>query len=154
MQDKRLDLSQRIRRLEARFQKAKEFDSYVFIEVPQPNLELGEYRDWLIEEVETKWMKEFNSNEHYFPSWHWNEEGGINGKFGEDHIIHCKFYHYDGTEGIMADDLRSKRGLLIRDHYSPFDVAKVHIIADNLCKFLTQEGIVYERINIKRDQST
>jgi len=72
-----LNINQKIKRLEEKFQENKELDSFVFIEIPQPDLELRDYKFWLIEEVETKWMKEFNSNEHYRPKWKWNEEEEI-----------------------------------------------------------------------------
>ncbi len=139
--------------LMAQFEKVKDLDSMAFVEIPQKQIvEPFEYQRWLIEEVEMKWMKEFNQgNEWYYPRFDFNRESGIKGYFGGVYITHSKLYRHDGTEPAFSeDDYRAKRGFLIRDHYSENDVVKVQLITDNLTEFLRQKGIEYSRRNFKR----
>ena len=108
------------------FEKVKDLDSRTFVEIPQKQIvKPSDYRRWLVEEIEYKWMTEFNSkNTHYRPCFRFNEESGIGGYFGEEYISHSKLYRYDGTHyGISEDDFRAKRGILIRDHYSELKAA-------------------------------
>ena len=48
------------------FERVKDLDSMVFVEIPQKQIvESWQYRIWLVEEVEMKWMKESNQgNKH------------------------------------------------------------------------------------------
>lgn len=135
------------------FEKVKDLDSMTFVEIPQGEIvEPWQYRQWLVEEIEMKWMKEFNQgNEHYYPRATFNEESGIGGYFGGVYIGHSKLYRYDGTEYAFSEnDFRAKRGLLIRDHYSEHDVVKVQQITDNLAEFLKQECIEHLRKDFRR----
>lgn len=136
------------------FEKVKDLDSKVFIEIPQKKItNINEYKWWL-SEFQEKWISEYNNkNERYHPSRSfWNdEEGGISGYFGEEYISHCKFYRYDGTLTAWSkDDFRAKRGFLIRDHYTKHDVVKVQHISNNLEDFLKKEKIKYKRTNFKK----
>ncbi len=134
------------------FEKFKDLDSRAFVEIPQkPIVEHRQYRQWLVEEVEMKWMKEFNQrNENYYSYANFNQESGIGGYFGGVSIGHCKLYRYDGTGyALSEDDYRAKRGFLIRNHYSRLDVVEVQLITDNLVEFLRQEGIEHNRRNFK-----
>ncbi len=134
-----------MQQMRERFEQLKEFDSMVFVEIPQRQLvEPHHYRNWLVDEVETKWRREYNQgNKHFNPDFEFNKEWGIQGYFSEVFINHCKFYRYDGTlPQYSVTDFRAKRGFLIRDHYSKSDVVKVHLITDNLVAFLEQESIV------------
>ena len=135
------------------FEKLKDLDSRVFFEIPQKTIkEAPHYRFWFLQ-TEKKWMTEFNNrNSDHFVRDFWNDtRGGIQGYFGDDYISHCKLYRFDATkQGWSDDDFRAKRGLLIQDHYSSYDVVKVHIIADNLEAFLKQEKIAYKRTNLKK----
>jgi len=135
------------------FEKVKDLDSISFVEIPGREIvKPWQYRLWLVEKVEMKWMTEFNrGNKYYYSRGSFNEESGIGGYFGGVHISHSKLYRYDGTEHKFSeDDYRAKRGLLIRDHYSEYDVVKVQQITDNLVEFLKQEGIEHKRTDFKR----
>lgn len=131
----------------------KKFDSKVFIEIPQVEIiDSSKYRSWMLKK-EMQWMTEFNYRNKNYSLWQfWNkEEGGMHGYFGEKEINNCKLYRFDGTLVSMGEnDFRSKRGYLIRDHYSEEDVRKVHFISDNLVNFLEKEKIDFERINLRR----
>jgi len=100
-------------------------------------------------------MRKHNGNKDYYPHIFWNEkEGGICGTF-DGIYFSSKFYRYDGTfESYLKEDWRSKRGLLIRDHYSPTAIWKVHLITDNLCDYLDLEKIQYQRIDFDRETRT
>jgi hypothetical protein len=143
---------EQFKQLMNQFESMKELDSRVFVEIPQPEIESpSDYQDWLIN-LETKWMKEFNSkNQYYDTDRVFNEEYGISGYFGDIYMGHCKLYRFDGRIiGLSEDDYRAKRGVLIRDHYEKFDVVKVQLITNNLIEFLEQEGIKYNKTNFKR----
>ncbi len=133
--------------------KMAQLDSKNFVEIPQREIvEPAEYRLWLVEKVERKWMQEFNSrNKFYHHEAGFNTECAIVGYFGNSYLD-SKFYRYDGTIEAVSDcyDYRTKRGFLIRDHYSEEDVAKVQLITDNLIEFLEQERIEYTRRNFWR----
>ena len=80
-----------------------------------------------------------------------NDESGVSGWFGERFYPHCKLFRYDGTmESMGPDDYRAKRGLLIRDHYGPSEVVKVHYISGNLERFLIHDKIEHKRQNLIR----
>lgn len=97
-------------------------------------------------------MGEFNGNKHYNSHMIFGDEAGIHGYFGIYYFPKCKLYRYDGAlQPMWENDVRAKRGFLIRDHYTEMDVAKVHIIADNLCEFLTQEGIEHKKISFDKN---
>lgn len=137
------------------FERLKDFDSMVFIEIPQPQIQNPrDYRTFLVEKIEWKWMEEFNKNRYYSSQIVWNDnEGGVGGYFGSEYFPSCKLYRYDGTlEPFGENDFRAKRGFLIRDHYSNTAVVKVHKIADNLLEFLRQKQINYQRINFDKDK--
>ena len=129
------------------FKKIKNLDSSVFVEIPKTDLtELHEYRSFL-NDLEMKWMIEFNGNECHRIHKGWGHESGIGGQFGENHFIHCKLYRFDGTHQTYGENDWRAKGLWLRDHYnSKHDVVKVHMIADNLCEFLTQEEIEHNKI--------
>jgi hypothetical protein len=137
--------------LEGMFDQVKELDSMAFVEIPQPQIaDTRDYRNWLVEDVEVPWIVDFNGNEHWYPRHDWNTEGGVGGRFGRYYFIKCKMYKYDGTNPAFVEgDWRSKRGLLIRDHYSPIDVVKVKLITDNLVDFLRQRKISFARLNFE-----
>src|SRR3989338_9183343 len=110
------------------FERVKDLDSRTFVEIPQKQIiEPWRYRQWLVEDVEMRWMRTFNpKNKHYYSPAEFNQENGIGGYFGGVYLTHSKFYRYDGTEQAYSDDdFRAKRGFLIRDHYSEIDVVKV-----------------------------
>ena len=138
------------RRLTEKFKQSSNLDSAVLFEIPQPNLDVNSYRNWLIEKVEMPWMIDFNGNKDYCPHWHWNEEGGIIGKIGGDYLG-CKLYRFDGTiPEVVSGDFRAKRGLWFRDHYSEKDVAKIQLIADNFLAYLIARGLEFTRFNFDR----
>ncbi|MEK6926544.1 MAG: hypothetical protein AABW50_04670 [Nanoarchaeota archaeon] len=138
---------------QARFEEIKNLDSMVFIKIPKRKLSTEYYRFWLVNEVEIKWMTGFNGNQDYMSHAQlffdedekprgWNEEDGICEKIGGEYIGHCKFYRHDGNfPSIHPQDWRKQRGVLIRDHYSEFDVVKVDLIATNLEQFLKEKKI-------------
>ena len=135
-------------------QQLVNFDSMVLIEIPQREItDPVNYRTWMYN-LEIQWMEEFNKNQFYRTNGAWNdEEGGIGGQFGEHYFSSCKFYRYDGTRRLFhSDDWRTKRGLLVRDHYSARNTAKVYIIADNMCEFLSQEHVQHTRRNFDREK--
>jgi hypothetical protein len=144
-------LEQRMR-LEEKFQDSATLDSMVFVEIPRTDLDVLDYKHWLVETLETEWMRDFNQNKEYLPIHFWNEEeGGIYGNFDGVFVAKCKLYRYNGTvDAVTCEDYRGKRGYLIRDHYSETNVAKVQIIADNLCRFLQSKSIEHTRINFDR----
>lgn len=150
-----MDFAERFREqqriMDERFRQAPNLDSMVFIEIPRPDIKTPGYRIWLMKEVETPWMKS-NGNKDYIPDWFWNEqEGGFYGHFGNLFFTKCKLHRYDGTEEeVVPGDYRAKRGLLIRDHYSPMAVAKVLLIADNLQQYLTSQGIQFTKFHFDR----
>ncbi len=129
------------------FEKVKHLYSSVFVGIPETNLtDLDEYR-FFLNDLEMKWMREFNGNQHHRIHGKWNEEGGIRGQFGENYFIHCKLYRFDGTHLTYGENDWRAKGLWLRDHcISEHDVVKVHMIADNLCEFLTQEEIEHNKI--------
>jgi len=87
------------------FQALKDLDSKAFVEIPRRQIvKSAEYRKWLIEEVETKWMREFNQNEHYIPHSKFNQEDGIGGYFGGIYIGHCKLYRCDGADFLFSEE--------------------------------------------------
>jgi hypothetical protein len=146
--------------LDKRFEQAKDMDSAVFVEIPAPDIQdVQGYRRWLCG-VELKWMEEFNGNNYYNPGggefYRLGEfsESCVGGEFkGFGYIPNCKLFRFDGTFPVFSEsDWRNKRGLWLRDHYSRRDVAKVHIIADNLCEFLSQERIEHRRYNFNRER--
>lgn len=160
MINKKANTEKLIKELEEEKKRAQalaEFDSWAFIETPQPRIQDNrDYRGWWMA-LEEKWMMEFNGNKDYCTGGKWAgpsdelSEDGIGGNFRGKYVI-SKFYRFDGTiEPFSDDDFRARRGVLIRAHYSPHDVVKVHMIADNLVEFLTQEGIKHNRTNRKRD---
>ncbi len=135
-----------------KFEEVKSLDSKVFIEILCQEIVAPEdFRFYLTKNIVLPWMQQFNNNENYRfrQGDEWNEEGGIGGNFKGLYITHVKLYMYDGTlEPLDEGDYRTKRGLLIRNHYlCKSDVVEVHIVADNLCDFLTQEEILYKRTN-------
>jgi hypothetical protein len=144
----------------AKFEAIKNLDSKVFVEIPQEQIkESLQYKKWLLLDIETKWMTQFNNlNKFYNPYKEFNKDNGIGGYFGEIYVMCVKLCRYDGTEQTFIDgDYRSKRGLLMRDHYFREDgsvnvanVVNVHLIADNLVDFLNKEGIKYNRTNFER----
>ncbi|MBS3088428.1 hypothetical protein J4402_01465 [Candidatus Pacearchaeota archaeon] len=147
-------IQEQMEKISKRAEELIDMHSMTFVEIPRPDIQdVKEYRIWFIDELENNWMTRFNANEFYNPRWKWNnEEGGISGKFGEYFFPHCKLYRYDGTmPGFTQGDWRAKRGILLRDHYSEINTAKVHIITDNLCAFLTQERTEHRRINFNRE---
>ena len=85
------------------------------------------------------WAK-FEAQQH-----RWNEESRlsmflINGEtFGS-----IKFYTYDEINN------NGPRLIVIRDHYSAFDVEKVYLVADKFEEFLKSRGIDYTRHNRTR----
>ncbi len=147
-------MAQDYQQMMEQFEKVKDLDSMAFVEIPQREIvEPWRYRQWLVEEVEMKWMREFNQgNENYLAyDADFNRESGIQGYFGGVYIMYSKFYRFDGTEPAYSnDDFRAKRGLLIRDHYDKMDVVKVQHITDNLVEFLKQERIEHNRRDFKR----
>jgi hypothetical protein len=134
------------------FKKIKHLDSSVFVEIPKTDLtELHEYRSFL-NDLEMKWMIEFNGNKHYRIHGEWNKESGIGGQFGENFFNHCKLYRFDETHLTYGENDWRAKGLWLRDHYnSKHDVIKVHMIADNLCEFLIQEGIEHNKISFDKE---
>ena len=134
------------------FKKIKHLDSSVFVKIPKTDLtELHEYRSFL-NDLEMKWMREFNGNEHYRIYGGWNEESCVSGQFGENFFSHCKLYRLDETHLTYGENDWRARGLWLRDHYhSKHNVVKAHLIADNLCEFLIQEGIEHNKISFDKE---
>ena len=126
----------------------KNFDSSVLIQVPQPEISTPElFRGWWAG-VERQWINEYNDS-RYSERINWNDEYRIYGKFG-DFYLDAKFYRYDGSQvPFWENDFRSERGVQIREHYGVRDVAKVHLIANNLEEFLKQQNINYGRLNFE-----
>ena len=146
------NIMQNYKQITEQFEKVKDLDSMVFVEIPQKQIvDSYAYKQWVIK-LEMKWMEEFNQgNANYYPHFEFNRESGINGFFGDLYFPYCKLYRFDGTEHAFSeDDYRTKRGFLIREHYSEFDVVKVQLITGNLVEFLKQEGIEYNRRDFKR----
>ncbi len=142
-----------------RHEKLKDLDARVFVEIPLQEIKgQEEYRRRIVE-LEREWMNGFNTNPHYrVHSDFWNtDEGGIGGNFGEEYVDHSKFYRFDGARQSMRSgtyDYTSLRGFLIRDHdTTPWDFVKVHLIADNLCVYLTKKGIKHRRVNFDRGKN-
>lgn len=134
------------------FEKVRSLASSVFVEIPRTELtELHGYR-FFLNNLEMKWMREFNKNKYHRIHGEWNKESGIGGQFGENYFNHCKLFRFDGTRLTYdEDDWRAKKGLWLRDHYTKHDVIKVHMIADNLCEFLTQEEIEHNKISFDKE---
>jgi len=142
----------RQRLLLERFEQSPSLDSAVFFEIPRLDLDTDSYKVWLVEDVETPWIRDFNGNQDYRPNLSsWNEnEGGILGKFGENYL-QCKLHRYDGTrEAYAPGDYREKRGLFLRDHFSELDAGKVLLISDNLQQYLISLGTEFTRFNFDR----
>jgi len=132
-------------------EKVQNSDSKVFIEIPQGEIvDPAEYKLWLVHELETRWMRDFNKNKDYHPRSEFNQEGIIAGYFGGVEI-RSTLYRYDGTlPKESEDDYRAKRGFLFRDNYCIPAVGNVLLITDNLTAFLEQEGIEHTRIGFER----
>ncbi|MBI2631738.1 hypothetical protein HYW75_01930 [Candidatus Pacearchaeota archaeon] len=149
-----IKLNERLKTLDNKFQQVKELDSMVFVEIPARDIkDVRKYHSFLLN-LETRWMEDFNGNKYYNIDNTWNfVESGVGGNFGDIYFISCKLFRHDGTIlPISEQDWRSKRGLLITDHYSSLNAAKVHIIADNLCAFLAQEEIEHSRYNFDKQR--
>ncbi len=124
-------------------------DSMVFFNLPRPDLDNNGYRAWIDRELLTHWLVITEGNKAYscFDVGGWNEEGGVSGNFQGEYFDHCKLYKLD-QEGWGVAERAS--GVLIRDHYSPYDVEKVYKISASLEAFLNQMKINYSRHNYPR----
>ena len=120
-------------------------DSKVFFEIRREDLDIPRYiffidttlRTWLVNEGNAEYdFKSFGS---------WNEEGGISGRINGQYTW-SKLYRLDERNYII----QGRRGVLIRDHYSPSDVIKIHFISDNFERFLSSQGIEFKRQNYNR----
>jgi hypothetical protein len=123
------------------------------VEIPQRQItDYYEYRRWLLG-IEKKWMSEFNrGNESYRPESVFNQETKIGGYFGiigkEVYIVNCRFYRYDGTMPTgLGKDFVSRRGFLIKDHSGVTSAAKIHLVTNNLIRFLVEKEIEYKKIS-------
>lgn len=127
----------------------KKLSSMVFVEIPQEQMtDNSLYGKWLVEEVERKWMIEFNHrNKHWRPNFVFNSESGIYGFIEGNWIYHCKFYRYDGNMPFVSyPDFIAHRGFLIREHDDVKGAAeRVQLITNNLEEFLKQQKIEYKR---------
>ena len=127
----------------------EKLDSYVFFHIDRPDLDSSNYRRWVDTEVVTNWLVEKEGMPEY--GWrygaNWNEEGGVNGTFGDRYIVHCKLYKIDETNDGWDG---KRRGVLIRDHYSESDVEKVMFLARRFEEYLKERQIDFRRENKTR----
>ncbi len=124
-------------------------DSYVFFHIPEEGRTENAFRKWVDFNLLPGWLatKEGNTHYRYGNIGDWNQEGGIHGIFHGREFGHCKLYKLD-KEGHPG--LRDKRGIIIRDHYSASDAAKVHFISDCFETYLQEQQIHYTRENRER----
>ena len=127
----------------------RKLSDMTFVELPQRQIkDTLDYRKWMIEEVERKWMTQFNyKNEDWRPNPVFNTESDIHGYFGGIWFYHCKFHRYDGNMSFApVGGFIAHRGFLIRELPDALGAGeKVQLIANNLEEFLKQEKIRYIR---------
>ena len=123
-------------------------DSKVFFSIPQPEMKVDDYRQWVENELIPGWIvkKEGNVANTCHDIGGWNIEGGIFAKFGGN-TKWCKLYKVDGTGSSFG---WLGRGLLIRDHYDLNSAEKIKLISDSLGEFLKEQQISYVRQDFYR----
>lgn len=129
-------------------------DSRVFVEIPAREIsDAREYRKFLMN-LEMLWIIDFNGNDSPSYEPHWNEyDSGIgNSSFGQAYFWCIHFHRFDGMSfSSQKPEYAGKRGYLFSEPHN--DAAKVHLVADNLCEFLTQNGVEHTRMNYRGEVS-
>jgi len=97
------------------------------------------FLEWADQKQEGKWVSSLAYSRR------WNEESGISNFYIKGTWVgHVKLYLYDETFYPFPKHVR------IRDHYSPYDVEKVYLVADAFEEFLKEKGVPHKRINMER----
>ncbi|MBI4174331.1 MAG: hypothetical protein HY517_01695 [Candidatus Aenigmarchaeota archaeon] len=122
--------------------------SWVFFDIPQPDLDSQGYRVWIEFTVIPGWLVENEGMPEYavMSTGEWNEAGGISGTFGGRYIGNCKFYKVDRQNPRTGD----RRGITIADHYSEAALEKVMFLADRFESYLREQRIEFRRKHMKR----
>jgi len=127
---------------------SRTLDSKVFFAIPGEDLDERTYKLWFDSAIISPWLlKEGNHPRlvNFFVrelAKTWNQDYPLNALYNGKNGI-CKFRRTD-------DQWAGGRGVIVRDHYDEYAVARIRMVADSLEAFLQEKQILYKRQNFER----